>query len=135
MTTYPPTEGQVFLADCGDPTHQAIFAIYDWGREYAKATGGEQFSDQPEQNVSMTISVSLNHVQRWWRRVWIALKYVFGHTTFWGHYADVDLQYKDIDRMLELLLLYSQMVDGYAEEPVATHDGNGSGAPKLFGDT
>ena len=52
---------------------------------------------------SITISVPLNHWLPWWKRLWLAVKYVLGRTERYGHYDTVELNPHDYDRIRALL--------------------------------
>lgn len=51
----------------------------------------------------ISISVPLNHWLPWWKRLWLAVKYVFKRTERYGHYDTVMLSPHDYDRIRALM--------------------------------
>jgi len=51
----------------------------------------------------ISISVPLNHWRPWWKRLAIAVKYVFKSTERYGHYDTVELNPHDYPRIRALL--------------------------------
>lgn len=51
----------------------------------------------------ISISVPLNHWLPWWKRLILAVKYVFKRTERYGHYDTVMLNPHDYDRIRALL--------------------------------
>lgn len=53
---------------------------------------------------TISISVPLNHWLPWWKRMWLAIKYIFAKTEKYGHYDTVELNPKDYGKIRDLLL-------------------------------
>jgi hypothetical protein len=51
----------------------------------------------------MYTSVYLNHYQNIFKRIWIAMKYVFGYRSKYGHWDCFIMQPKDAERLRSLL--------------------------------
>ena len=49
------------------------------------------------------LEMHLNYYDRWWKRVWNALKYVFKRDVAYGHYDVTMLREEDYDRIRDLL--------------------------------
>lgn len=47
-------------------------------------------------------TVSLNDGLPWYKRVYLAIRYIFGHTSRYGHYAEFLLERDDAKRMMEV---------------------------------
>lgn len=45
----------------------------------------------------------------WFRRVWSAIKYVFGYRCRYGHFDEFILQQSDADRLIALLTKYKEL--------------------------
>lgn len=54
-------------------------------------------------------SVFLYQYQSWWKRVWIAIKYIFGYTSRYGHWDCFIMRPEDVDRMILLLAKYKDV--------------------------
>jgi hypothetical protein len=55
------------------------------------------------QDGELYVEVHLNHCDPWWRRVWNALKYVFGRKVQDGHYDCTILRVEDYDVVRDML--------------------------------
>lgn len=60
--------------------------------------------DQP----MLAAYVFLGH-NRWFKRVWAAIKYVFGYRCCYGHFDEFILQPDDADRLIALLTKYKEL--------------------------
>lgn len=49
----------------------------------------------------------------WWKRIWNAVKYVFGYKCRYGHFDEFLLNPKDCDRFIYLLQHYKKAVTKY----------------------
>jgi len=52
---------------------------------------------------TISISVPLNHWLPWWKRLLLAIKYVFGKTERYGHYDTVQLNPNDYEKIKTIL--------------------------------
>jgi len=52
--------------------------------------------------------VYLHQYHKFWERIWIAIKYVFGYKCKYGHWDCFVMKYKDVDRMKQLLEEYNK---------------------------
>ncbi len=52
---------------------------------------------------TISISVPLNHWLPWWKRIWLAIKYVFGKTQRYGHYDTIQLNPNDYEKIKTIL--------------------------------
>lgn len=52
---------------------------------------------------TISLSLPLNHWRKWYSRVWLGLKYIFGRTERYGHYDTVELNPDDYGRIRNLL--------------------------------
>lgn len=49
------------------------------------------------------LEVRLGHVFPWYKRAWLALKYVLGRDVAYGHYDETLLREEDYDRLRDLM--------------------------------
>lgn len=54
-------------------------------------------------------SVYLHQYRSWYKRLWIAIKYVFGYPCKYGHWDCFTLDSKDLPRMKALLSRYEEL--------------------------
>ena len=83
---------ELFICQCGDPSHQFIIS--------ADAESGDIHGAY--------ISVHLNRDHSIFKRIWTAMKYVFGRRSIYGDFDEVIINPKDADRL--------QMVVDYLKE-------------------
>jgi len=74
-----------FFCECWHPDHN-FFVLYD------------RTDDE------VTVQVKLNHWLPWYKRVWVALKYILGVTTNSGDYDEVLLSVEDRKKLAGVLL-------------------------------
>jgi hypothetical protein len=74
-----------FFCECWHPDHN-FFVLYD----------------KVEDEVS--VQVKLNHWLPWYKRAWVALKYILGVTTKSGDYDEVLLSVEDRKKLSDILL-------------------------------
>jgi len=77
------------------------------GTEYFEcACGGDEHTLRfiiDKEDKRLYTSVFLNDYQSIWKRVWIAIKYIFGYKCQYGHWDYWIMRYEDIPRMREML--------------------------------
>lgn len=54
-------------------------------------------SDDPD----CYVHIFLNH-RRWYKRIWPAIRYIFGYKCKFGHFDEMILKHKDVSRLREL---------------------------------
>ena len=52
---------------------------------------------------TISLSLPLNHWRKWWERIPLAVKYIFGRTERYGNYDTVQLNPNDYGRIRNLL--------------------------------
>lgn len=115
-------EVEFFLCECETPSHQMLMRLYDWGEDSPKS-----LSMPPSSNVDLSIDVFLNSNRGFFGRLWYGLKYIFGCQSKYGAFEGVDVEYKDVDRMVAILRKYKERVEHYRE--VMKHDLDSSANP------
>jgi hypothetical protein len=85
-----------FRCSCGHNEHQFEFTSYDW-------------EDGPDANMQAFLA---NKV--WYRRLLIAMKYVFGHKSVYGHFDEVCLNIEDVTRLRKWCEEFEALSEKYA---------------------
>lgn len=95
-----------FECDCHSPEHTLRFTL---DQEY-----NEIYTE-----------VFLNQYRPWWKRIWIAVKYVFGYKCMYGHFDCFMMQRADAGRLIALVSQIADtdpMIDRCRAERAALHD-------------
>ena len=78
---------ELFICECHDPSHQFIISADPLDSEF------------PE----VYISVHLNRDHNIFKRIWTAMKYVFGMRSILGDFDEVIIRPDDADRLQEVV--------------------------------
>ena len=81
-------ETEYFECECGSDEHRLIFTY-----EHAER-------DWP---AGITASVFLHQYNGFWKRCWIAIKYIFGYKCKYGHFDTFMLRHEDAKRLKNLV--------------------------------
>lgn len=75
-------------------------------------------------DADVTLTVSLNHFDPWYKRIWNAVRYVFKRTTPYGHYDVTILRQQDYARFHALLDRSAEMMhrQGLLDLPELTQE-------------
>lgn len=60
-------------------------------------------------DVELYTSVFLNHYRSFFKRLWVAIKYLFGYKCRDGHWDCTMLKLEDADRLIKLLEEYKRL--------------------------
>lgn len=84
MEEYNETINDVFICQCSNTEHQLIF-VYDkdWDEVF--------------------VSVHLNHMYSFWKRVWAAIKYIFGYRSKYGHFDEFIFKKSDSKKLQKIV--------------------------------
>lgn len=78
---------ELLICKCYSPEHQILFRWFgddlDIGEVY--------------------MEVLLNPEYKWWKRVWIAIKYIFGYRCKYGMFDEVVLNKEDIPKLEKII--------------------------------
>lgn len=55
------------------------------------------------------VSIFLNQYRGFFKRLWVAVKYVFGYKCRYGHWDTWNLRFEDIDRLQTMLAEYAKI--------------------------
>lgn len=93
--------------DCSDPAHMMQFNLMD--------------GDDPREP-ELYISVQLNPVHPWWRRVWIAAGYILGKRSCYsyGHWDEGSINEESAKELIVLLGRYFSMRAGDSKDMKTT---------------
>jgi hypothetical protein len=87
---------KVFLSsECHSPDHTIVVQVFDWGNEMPY---------KPD----FIVNVQASNYRSFYRRVWAALKYVFGADLIWN---DVIVDRKDIPKLQAAIDHYNNLLD------------------------
>jgi hypothetical protein len=75
--------------ECRDANHTIAFVI-----------------DSDEAPTLFYVETQLNPYHTVWKRIWLAIKYVFGYNSEYGHWDTAMIAPKDVDRIEALLTEY-----------------------------
>lgn len=78
------TKNQFFVCQCTSDEHTLRF---DFDPEYHE----------------ISTSVYLKHFEAWYKRIWIAIKYIFGYKSRFGAFDCFMFDPNDADRMIEFM--------------------------------
>lgn len=67
-------EEELFICECGDLSHQFVVSWYP---------------DDPDWNDELYLNIHLNQTYSFWKRFWIAVKYLFGHKCRFGVFDEI----------------------------------------------
>jgi len=81
---FKPTEFHYFTCMCGDAEHTLRFVYVP---EYG----------------DLNTEVYLRQYRRWYKRLWLAIKYVFGYQSKYGAFDCTMLQREEYDKLRDLL--------------------------------
>lgn len=93
MGNWTPEERPVEYLECicCDVNHVTQFA---WWRD-------ETDDDDPYWD-ELSIETQLNPRHSWYKRIWLALKYIFGYQCRYGHWSEATLQVDEVKRLKEI---------------------------------
>lgn len=75
------TINDLFICQCYNTEHQLIFSYF------------------PEEKEDVYVSVHLIPEYRIWKRIWIAIKYIFGYKCKFGHFDEFIFKRTDADKL------------------------------------
>jgi len=82
-------ERETFYCACHSYDHQFSLAIDDW--------------DLSQNKEELIVTVSLCDSKPFFIRIWLAIKYIFGFRSRYGMFADIQVQLKDKERLLNII--------------------------------
>lgn len=97
---------EVFLCDCGSPEHQFIVYYFD---DY----------NYPEVDVVIHLAK-----KPFWKRVWYAIKYIFGYQSSYGAFDSIIINPDDADRLQKVVDHLRKCVDfpGFEDKGIPGKD-------------
>ena len=79
-------EHELFICQCDNTEHQLIFS---------------HFVDDEDHDVY--VSVHLTPEYSIWKRIWMAIKYIFGYKCCYGHFDEFIFNPKDADKLQKVV--------------------------------
>jgi hypothetical protein len=84
-----------FECSCHSPEHLVKFSFYN------------EETDEGD----LYLSTFLNPEYRWYKRVWVAIKYIFGYKCKYGHFDETIIDPKDRDKFYNLAKKFKEFHD------------------------
>lgn len=78
---------ELFICQCGDPSHQFIISV----------------DKETTEGACAFVSVHLNREHNVFKRIWTAIKYVFGTRCIYGDFDEVIINPNDADRLQKVV--------------------------------
>lgn len=75
---------ELFICQCYSPEHQLIFSYF------------------PEDE-NVYVSVHLIPEYRLWKRIWMAIKYIFGYRSCYGHFDEFIFKKSDAEKLQKVV--------------------------------
>ena len=82
-----PEIQELFICDCGDTSHQFIISA----------------DSESSDDHCIYVSVHLNREHNIFKRMWTALKYIFGRRSTFGDFNEVIINPEDSDRLQHIV--------------------------------
>lgn len=80
-------EHELFVCKCENVEHQAVFTYFP--------------EDEDDREIYM--SVHLIPESNIFKRIWVAVKYIFGHRSMYGHFDEFIIKQEDAHKLEKLL--------------------------------
>ena len=77
---------ELFICQCYNVEHQLIFSY---------------FPDDEDKDVY--VSVHLTPEDNIWKRIWMAIKYIFGYKSMYGHFDEFIFKKSDADKLQKVV--------------------------------
>ncbi len=101
-------EREVFICECSSIEHQLIVTYYSEPRE--DLVDGETIMTED----SLELSVHLQPIHGFLDRLWVAIKYIFGYKSQYGHWDNFLVNPKDAEKIigyLKALTLNNKLIE------------------------
>ena len=79
---------------CHSTDHLIKMQIFEWGK------------DKDLEDVDLAVSVHMSPEPSFFKRIWIAIKYIFGHQSQFGEFSEILLDDKKTEEIIEFLEYY-----------------------------
>lgn len=80
-------EHEIFVCKCGNPEHQVILTYYP--------------DDVDNRDIYMTIYLRPRY--SFFKRTWVAIKYIFGYRSKYGDFDDIIIKQSDSHKLVRIL--------------------------------
>lgn len=77
---------ELFICQCYNTEHQLIFSYFE-----------------NDDDKEVYVSIHLNPEYNIWKRMWIAIKYIFGHRSCYGHFDEFIFKKSDAERLQKVV--------------------------------
>lgn len=79
-------EHEIVICKCENVEHQIVFSY---------------FPEDNEREIYM--SIYLNPMYGFFKRIWVALKYIFGYKSMYGHFDEIIIDSHSSDKLIKIL--------------------------------
>ena len=97
-----------FECSCGSPEHRLVITVED----------NKEFGDPPE----IYTETYVHNYRNFFKRCWVALKYVFGFKNKYGHFDCFTMQQRDVCELEQVVACYKQLVEEWANKTLGEAD-------------
>ena len=80
---------ELFICECYNTEHQLIFSYFP--------------EDESNEHKEVYVSVHLTLEYKLWKRIWMAIKYIFGYKSCYGHFDEFIFKKSDADRLQKVV--------------------------------
>lgn len=85
---------------CGDSSHVTRFAWWRW-----ECDPNDTYWDE------LSVETQMNLQYPWYRRVWLAVKYVFGMQCRYGHWHEASFRKTEVEKLVEVCQEYIKNIE------------------------
>ena len=85
---------------CGDSSHVTRFVWWRW-----ECDPKDPYWDE------LSVETQMNIKWPWWRRVWLAVRYVFGMQCRYGHWNEASFGRNEVKKLIEVCQEYVQHIE------------------------
>ena len=105
MSKIPPTIVHHFDCECHSADHTIRFTVEPGETDSLGAWPPELYCE-----------VQLRHWRPWYKRAWVAIKYIFGYQCQYGHWDCWIMKEKDAEKLEKVLTEYKIYYERYQKE-------------------
>ena len=92
-------ERELIVCECGLTEHQFLLALYEW-----------------EDEVEVYLESHLSTYRNFFKRVWVAIRYIFGYRCKYGEWDCVMLGEEQLQQMLDFIFMASVRIKAKQED-------------------
>ena len=111
MGNWTPEERPIRYVECmcGDSSHVTRFVWWRWETDTYK--NGKKVEDPDPFYDEISVETQMNLQWPWYKRVWLAVKYVFGMQCRYGHWHEASFGESEVKKIIEVCQEYVQHIE------------------------